>query len=151
MSQISGWETYCSECLKFQGCWFERFGFLLVFNGKQVIPLDVLIDMIDDPSPHIWSYLNKEFCFLSVFLELSKPFFCEIPHSQHVSSNLECADRRKAYFLSFSTRVERKWRNHYIATFSLSTYSLEEFEISWLTYTPIFPMHVFIHELDCLL
>ena len=100
---------------------------------------------------HIYEAINKGFCFLSVFLELSKPFFCEIPHSQHVSSNLECADRRKAYFLSFSTRVERKWRNHYIATFSLSTYSLEEFEISWLTYTPIFPMHVFIHELDCLL
>ena len=32
VSQISGWKTYCSERLKFQGCWFERFGFLLIFN-----------------------------------------------------------------------------------------------------------------------
>ena len=56
---------------------------------------------------HIYEAINKGFCFLSVFLELSKPFFCEIPHSQHVSSNLECADRRKAYFLSLKEDREK--------------------------------------------
>ena len=55
----------------------------------------------------LYEEINNIFCFLAVFLELSKPFFCEIPHSQHVSSNLECADRRKAYFLSLKEDREK--------------------------------------------
>ena len=54
VSQISGWKTYCSERLKFQGCWFERLGFLLIFNKKQVTHFDVFNLMTDYPNPLPW-------------------------------------------------------------------------------------------------
>ena len=76
-----------------------------------------------------------------------------IPHSQHVSSNLECADRRKAYFLSLDfhkdTENGPKTLVHISAMF-ISKFSLEEFVILWLTHSPISPPHVLMHELGCL-
>ena len=99
VSQISGWKTYCSERLKFQGCWFERFRFLLIFNEKQVKHFDAYNLINDRWSSTSMKRLIRIVVFFLSFLNCPGLSFA-IPHSQHVSSNLECADRRKAYFLS---------------------------------------------------
>ena len=48
----------------------------------------------------------ESFVFLQSFWNCPSLSFV-IPHSQHVSSNLECADRRKAYFLSLKEDREK--------------------------------------------